>query len=81
MGIAANLVPVTREDVQGWLDLWKATKPPPKGGKKKFLADQMDAKYGPGTADTMVDTTEHTSIADTELSVIDMTMNDLDSYG
>jgi len=78
MGIAAEDIPVVREDVRSWLVQW-ALLPSPRPKQKKYIADQMDAKYGEGTADTMVDTTEHASLSD-ETKLIDMVWDDIGSY-
>ena len=79
MGVAAEEIPVTREDQYGWMQEWDAL-PPRRPARKKFFADKMDEKYGAGTSTTMVDVTEHASIPGYEITLIDMVMRDLDSY-
>jgi len=79
MGVAARDIPVTREDMHGWLQDWDAL-PPRRPNRKQYLTDAMDAKYGAGTSSTLVDTTEHDRFGD-EVPLIDMVMEDLNSYG
>lgn len=75
MGMMPRQVPVTREDVHGWLAEFKKTK---KGKKylRTFLVNKLQERE---LGDATVNTVEHQDLSD-ETALVDMILMDLDSY-
>lgn len=79
MALNSKDIPITREEVAGWLNIYDNL---PAAKKKQmsledFLTERVAAKKLP---DTDVNTTAHENLGDST-SVVDMILMDLPSYG
>lgn len=77
MAIDPKKVPITREEVAGWLNIYKQANPTTVGSIRDFLISRIAAKKMP---DTDVDTSGHDNLEDVT-PLVDMILADLESYG
>jgi hypothetical protein len=77
MALAPHDVPITRDQVMGWLNIYKNL---PKG-KQQPLRDFLEARIEAAKLESdMVDTSGHETLRSTT-SLVDMILMDLQSYG
>lgn len=77
MALAPRDIPITRTDVQGWLDTWKKSRSKKKGTKEEYVRARIAELKLP---DEMVDTSGHGSGIGDETHIADLLLRDLGSY-
>ena len=77
MAIGPRDVPISRSDVQGWLNIYKQAPSGSVGTLRDYLCNRIAAKK---VDDTTVTTTEVEGFGDTT-ELVDLIMADLESYG
>jgi hypothetical protein len=76
MALTPRDVPITREQVQGWINDWAAQPKQDRGKLKTYIRRQVDDLNLP---DPMVNTFGHDTLGDS-MNIGDFIVLDLDSY-